>query len=269
MPQIQHALLMEMPCWAQQLDQQGHASQQQQQPQSLPPKEPQPQLEKEQAQHVPLKLMAFLPQEQVNNCNEQKPHREHHQQPSRQGTETLRHANILQQRQMKPEVPGRVVPSVNQKMRSEGGHDQLHDGVTLMLRNIPVTFDRQTLMADFDSRGFRGAYDFFYLPIDFQTGNNLGYAFVNVSEFKEARRFRSVYQGLALAADRSKKVCAVADATTQGRAANVDYYRNSPVMRMEEKYHPIVLRNGVPEPFPAPTKTVKAMRLRSRKLPRE
>jgi len=267
MPQIQHALLMEMPCWPQQMDQQRYASQQQ--PPDLSAKESQQELEKEHSQHIPLKLMAFLPQEQAFNFNEQKPHQEHHQQPCRQDTETLRHANILQQRQMKPERPGRVAPSVNQLMQSDGGYDQLPDGVTLMLRNIPVTFDQQTLMADFDSRGFRGAYDFFYLPIDFQTGNNLGYAFVNVSEPKEARRFRSVYQGLALAADRSKKVCAVADATTQGRAANVDYYRNSPVMRMAEKYHPLVLRNGVPEPFPAPTKNVKAMRLRSKKLPRE
>ena len=50
-----------------------------------------------------------------------------------------------------------------------------------------------------------------------------------------AEHFRSTYQGLALAGDRSKKICAVAPATTQGRAANVDYYRNSNVMSMEDK----------------------------------
>lgn len=27
---------------------------------------------------------------------------------------------------------------------------------TLMLRNIPVTFNRESLLADFDARGFRG-----------------------------------------------------------------------------------------------------------------
>ncbi|CAE6934883.1 ML3 [Symbiodinium sp. CCMP2592] len=133
---------------------------------------------------------------------------------------------------------------------------------TLMLRNIPVTFNREALLADFDARGLRGKYDFFYLPIDFQTGNNLGYAFVNFVSPVFAEQFRTVYQGLALAGERSKKICAVAPATTQGRLANVEYYRNSPVMSMEEKYHPLVFENGVRQKFPAPTKAVKPIRFR-------
>lgn len=136
---------------------------------------------------------------------------------------------------------------------------------TWMLRNIPVTFTRESVLADLDTRGFRFRYDFFYLPIDFQTGNNLGYAFINFVEPNAAEQFCSAYQGLALAAERSKKVCAVAPATTQGRDANVDYYRNSPVMSMEERYHPLLLEGGVRQPFPAPTKAVKPMRLRARK----
>ncbi|CAK8988031.1 unnamed protein product [Durusdinium trenchii] len=133
---------------------------------------------------------------------------------------------------------------------------------TLMLRNIPVTFNRESLLADFDARGFRGQYDFFYLPIDFQTDNNLGYAFVNLVTPMSAERFRSTYQGLALAGDRSKKICAVAPATTQGRAANVEYYRNSNVMSMEDKYQPVVFENGMRARFPAPTKAVKPIRYR-------
>lgn len=140
---------------------------------------------------------------------------------------------------------------------------QAASGVTtLMLRNIPVTFNREALLADFDARGLRGKYDFFYLPIDFQTGNNLGYAFVNFVSPVFAEQFRTVYQGLALAGERSKKICAVAPATTQGRLANVEYYRNSPVMSMEEKYHPLVFENGVRQKFPAPTKAVKPIRFR-------
>mmetsp|Transcript_68177 Transcript_68177/g.162761 ORF Transcript_68177/g.162761 Transcript_68177/m.162761 type:complete len:255 (-) Transcript_68177:72-836(-) len=133
---------------------------------------------------------------------------------------------------------------------------------TLMLRNIPVTFNREALLADFDVRGFRGKYDFFYLPIDFQTDNNLGYAFVNFATPGFAENFRKTYQGLALAGDRSKKICAVAPATTQGRASNVEYYRNSNVMLLDDKYHPLVFENGTRAPFPSPTKAIKPVRYR-------
>ncbi|CAE8637238.1 unnamed protein product [Polarella glacialis] len=144
------------------------------------------------------------------------------------------------------------------------------DGITtLMLRNIPVTFGRDQALAEFAARGFGSAYDFFYLPIDFQTGNNLGYAFINFAKVADADHFRTTYQGLALAADRSKKVCAVANATTQSKMSNVDYYRNSPVMNMEEQYHPLVFEKGVRQPFPAPTKVVKPVRPRCRKSPTE
>jgi len=161
-------------------------------------------------------------------------------------------SNFLQEapRKLEAQLPAEVQDSAPQGI------------TTLMLRNIPVTFNRESLLADFDARGFRGKYDFFYLPIDFQTDNNLGYAFINLATPMYAEHFRSTYQGLALAGDRSKKICAVAPATTQGRAANVEYYRNSNVMSMEDKYQPLVFENGLRAPFPAPTKAVKPIRYR-------
>lgn len=134
-----------------------------------------------------------------------------------------------------------------------------------MLRNIPVTFGREMVISDMHVRGFAGCYDFFYLPMDFQSGNNLGYAFINFVSQAEAERFRFSYDGLSLAADRSKKVCAVAPATTQGMLANVEYYRNSPVMSMPIEFHPLLLQNGVRLPFPPPTKVIKELKPRMRK----
>lgn len=134
-----------------------------------------------------------------------------------------------------------------------------------MLRNIPVTFTRDAVLADLDARGFHKTYDFFYLPIDFQTGNNLGYAFINFPNPSDVARFQATYQGLAMAADRSKKVCAVAIAATQGRDANVEYYRNSPVMSMGDQYHPLLFDNGVRMAFPEPTKALKPVRPRARR----
>uniref|UniRef100_A0A7R9ZXX5 Mei2-like C-terminal RNA recognition motif domain-containing protein n=1 Tax=Pyrodinium bahamense TaxID=73915 RepID=A0A7R9ZXX5_9DINO len=138
-------------------------------------------------------------------------------------------------------------------------------GKTLMLRNIPVTYTRERLLADLDLRGFRGAYDFFYLPIDFQTGNNVGYAFVNLVSEADGARFKATYEGLPLSADRSNKICAVCDAQKQGLYQNVEHYRNSPVMGMEERYHPLIFENGMRQPFPGPTRPLKQVRQRATK----
>lgn len=159
-------------------------------------------------------------------------------------------------------VPPNIAPAITAPV-SAAQPGALGRVTTVMLRNIPVTYDRNMLLTDLDSRGFRGAYDFFYLPIDFQTGNNIGYAFVNLVSEAEVARFRTTYQGLQLSADRSNKICAVCDAQKQGLHQNVEHYRNSPVMGMEEQYHPMVFENGVRRPFPGPTRPLKQVRQRT------
>jgi len=126
---------------------------------------------------------------------------------------------------------------------------------TIMLRNIPQRYNREMLIEDMNARGFAGAYDFFYLPIDFSTTHSVGYAFINFISEAELARFKSVYVGLKLSED-SPKVCEICDAKVQGKAKNVEFYRNSTVMGMEEQYHPVMLENGVRLPFPKPTRAV-------------
>eukprot|EP00927_Polykrikos_kofoidii_P054539 TRINITY_DN48949_c0_g1_i1.p1 TRINITY_DN48949_c0_g1~~TRINITY_DN48949_c0_g1_i1.p1 ORF type:complete len:409 (-),score=41.81 TRINITY_DN48949_c0_g1_i1:96-1211(-) len=132
---------------------------------------------------------------------------------------------------------------------------------TLMLRNIPVKYNREMMLEDMDTRGFRGSYDFFYLPIDFQTGNTVGYAFVNFFNPNEASRFRSVYQGRQLSQD-SAKICEVGVAKAQGKGKNVEQYRNSSVMGMEERFQPVCFENGIRVPFPPPTRVLKPVKHR-------
>merc|ERR1719476_1158429 len=126
---------------------------------------------------------------------------------------------------------------------------------TIMLRNIPQRYGREMLIEDLNARGFAGAYDFFYLPIDFSTTHSVGYAFINFISEAELARFKSVYVGLKLSED-SPKVCEICDAKVQGRVRNVEFYRNSTVMGMEEQYHPVLLENGVRVPFPRPTRAL-------------
>merc|ERR1719253_435850 len=134
---------------------------------------------------------------------------------------------------------------------------------TVMLRNIPLKYNREGLLADLDERGFTCSYDFFYLPIDFHTGNNVGYAFINFADEATVARFRSTYNGLQLSAD-SAKICEVSDAKAQGKLKNIEQYRNSSVMNMEDRYQPVVFENGVRTEFPPPTRSLKPVKPRAR-----
>jgi len=126
---------------------------------------------------------------------------------------------------------------------------------TVMLRNIPQKYDRETLIDVLNKTGFAGTFDFFYLPIDFSTTNSVGYAFINFINEAELARFRAAYVGKKLS-EESPKVCEVCDAKLQGKAKNVDFYRNSTVMGMDEKYHPVLYENGARVVFPKPTRPI-------------
>jgi len=126
---------------------------------------------------------------------------------------------------------------------------------TVMLRNIPQKYDREALLDVLNQSGFAGCFDFFYLPIDFSTTNSVGYAFINFINEAELARFRAMYVGRKLS-EESPKVCEVCDAKLQGKDKNVEFYRNSTVMSMDERFHPVLFESGVRVPFPKPTRIV-------------
>mmetsp|Transcript_29855 Transcript_29855/g.68804 ORF Transcript_29855/g.68804 Transcript_29855/m.68804 type:complete len:619 (+) Transcript_29855:72-1928(+) len=148
-------------------------------------------------------------------------------------------------------------------LKSANGSSELDGMTTVMLRNIPVKYNREMVLADLDQRGFAGCYDFFYLPIDFHTGNTVGYAFINFVTPAETERFRATYSGLKLSPD-SPKICEVVVAKAQGKAKNVEQYRNSSVMSMDERFHPVIFDNGVRQAFPGPTRVLKPVKPRAK-----
>lgn len=130
---------------------------------------------------------------------------------------------------------------------------------TVMLRNLPNNYSRTMILELIDGEGFAGQYDFLYLPMDFQSKACLGYAFVNLTSHCVANLFRERFRGFRQWRIPSRKDCGVSWSNPhQGLQANIERYRNSPVMHftVPDEYRPVVFSNGVRIPFPAPTKHV-------------
>ncbi|CAK0830188.1 unnamed protein product [Prorocentrum cordatum] len=141
---------------------------------------------------------------------------------------------------------------------------------TVMMRNLPTTFTRARLIDLLNSKGFSGQFDLIYLPIDFGSACNLGYAFVNMTTHQQALHFWKVFHGFAAwTALGCRKVCAVCWGAVQGLRANVARYRNCPIMckhAVPDDYKPALFQSGMQIPFPLKASRSKAMLHRSARI---
>ncbi|KAG6530160.1 hypothetical protein ZIOFF_012382 [Zingiber officinale] len=99
------------------------------------------------------------------------------------------------------------------------------------------------------------AYDFVYLPIDFNNKCNVGYGFVNLTSPEAAFR---LYKGFHLQpweAFNSRKICQVTYARLQGVEALKEHFKNTKFACDNEEYMPVIFsppRDGkqLTEPVP-------------------
>jgi len=163
----------------------------------------------------------------------------------------------------------------NRKINVAGDDDDLEDNdsdsaesdvdidsrTTVMVRNLPSTYDFQMFIHMLDSEGFYARYDFAYLPIDFRkgSGSSFGYAFVNFVTCEDASRARLHFKGYTGWAVPCDRVCDVSWTPTQGLEAHIERFRNSPVMHssMPEESKPTIFTAGVKSTFPLPTKRIR------------
>ncbi|KAK0581502.1 hypothetical protein LWI29_014560 [Acer saccharum] len=119
-------------------------------------------------------------------------------------------------------------------LKEEGGH------TTVMIRNIPNRLTRDMLMDFLDDHCklenqkakqliqihngdaeaepiIVSAFDFLYLPMDFKSGMNKGFAFVNFTDPKAAWKFYLSAHNLSWVAFHSNKILQIASARLQGR----------------------------------------------------
>jgi hypothetical protein len=137
-------------------------------------------------------------------------------------------------------------------------------GTTVMMRNLPPCYTRQRLIDLLALHGFSHHCDFLYLPINFEISQNVGYAFLNLVSQAQLERFFRVFEGFSDWGVDSKQVCTVCWSETKGLEANIERYRNSPIMRDEvsDEFKPTLLVSGRPVALPKPTKDLRSLRSR-------
>jgi hypothetical protein len=134
---------------------------------------------------------------------------------------------------------------------------------SVMMRNLPNNFNRKMLLDLLTAEGYQGKFDFAYLPIDFQSGSGLGYAFVNLVTPEIAEDFTERFSGFDCWSMVSEKTCHVTwSDSLQGLSSHVERYRNSPVMHesVPDDHKPLLFHGVQRVPFPAPTKRIRAPR---------
>ncbi|RLM85670.1 protein MEI2-like 6 [Panicum miliaceum] len=128
--------------------------------------------------------------------------------------------------------------------------DPTCSSTTLMIRNIPNDFRRTSLMQIIDqhcsiendkitSGGVKSEYDFLYLPIDFRTGANKGYAFVNLTTPEAARRLHDHLNGHRWKVNGSGKTCEVDHADIEGLEKLVKHFWDSRFDCGDEEFLPV------------------------------
>ncbi|KAG0490990.1 hypothetical protein HPP92_007853 [Vanilla planifolia] len=89
---------------------------------------------------------------------------------------------------------------------------------TLMIKNIPNKYTSEMLLVAIDEN-HGGAYDFFYLPIDFKNKCNVGYAFINLLSPFHIISFYQAFNGKKWEKFNSEKVASLAYARIQGKSS--------------------------------------------------
>lgn len=119
--------------------------------------------------------------------------------------------------------------------REEGTSGRAEAGpTTMMVRNLPSSFTKKELMAELETAGFGGQYDYVYVPRDLATGDNNGFGFINFTMAAAAARF--VSEWVPTIADRDN--VNVAPSAVQGFSENYKRWSMKKAVIRDSKFKP-------------------------------
>ena len=118
---------------------------------------------------------------------------------------------------------------------------------TVMVRNIPTRYTSLSLIDVLKEHGFDKTFDFMYLPMDFRTKKNVGYAFVNFISAEYVSKFTTVFQGMQLKASTSQKCLEIVPSRRQGFIDNIGVFGASELLtstNQQAHFKPLVMVDG-------------------------
>ncbi|CAK9021009.1 unnamed protein product [Durusdinium trenchii] len=158
-----------------------------------------------------------------------------------------------------PETPSldaqwSVTPESGASLQGFGSDEMGADTrTTLVLKNLPRHFDKDALKDLLEKLGFRGFFDFLYVPLQWNQESCVGYGLVNLTSHEVALR---LWNHFRKGASENLEVCW--DTRHQGLDQLIKYYRNNSVMHplLPEHCKPMLLLSGEKVDFPPPTKAL-------------
>ena len=117
-----------------------------------------------------------------------------------------------------------------------------------MIRHIPNKYTFKTFLEDIDVK-FKGKYDLFYLPPDYNNNCNLGYGFINFVDAFHVLYFYFLFRGKKWRRFNSEKICELAYAKFQGKKELIAHFEKGTIMKYEaEDKKPVILPTLNPPP---------------------
>eukprot|EP00929_Paragymnodinium_shiwhaense_P049799 TRINITY_DN25111_c0_g4_i1.p1 TRINITY_DN25111_c0_g4~~TRINITY_DN25111_c0_g4_i1.p1 ORF type:complete len:582 (-),score=74.03 TRINITY_DN25111_c0_g4_i1:38-1603(-) len=113
---------------------------------------------------------------------------------------------------------------------------------TVMLRNLPIFLTQRRLLEELDVTGFKGLYDFCYMPCCFTTGHGKGFAFVNFALPEHATTFMNSWGAVRkFGIPQAQPALNISYADIQGKDANAAKWDNQRLRRVRNpKLRPFI-----------------------------
>jgi hypothetical protein len=150
---------------------------------------------------------------------------------------------------------------------SNAGLSGSENNTTIIIKFLPVDWKQSVLIALLVQQGFHGRFNFVYMPMNFRTGSNVGYAFVNLQDHSTALDLmQKLEEDVGFGKGKLLKPRGLKTewGSCQGYAANIERFRNSSVMHsvVPPECKPALYdQEGNAVSFPPPTEHVRKPRI--------